>query len=136
MDLADDRSSTTVAFELASLEQLADPTAVFDQTKGWARSVGIVSDRPTYVITNAARRWDLDYGFHSGRHALVDSLVAIQARPEQAADRYLLIGTTDRDPMPIAERGWAFLPIDEAAEAAGWSLKHGESEPTERSDWP
>lgn len=135
----EDHGSTTVAFELAALERLRDPGEVFGQTRGWARSVGIVSDRPTYALTNAARAWGMDYGFHSGPRSLLESLLAIRAQPEQAADRYLLIGTDAVDADAVAERGWAFLEIEEAAEAAGWVLTAPDAvdEPDPADDgWP
>lgn len=121
----------TVAFSLDALEQLERPHAVFDQTQGWARSVGIVSDRPVHAQTSYARTHGLDYGFHSGPRTLRDSLSVIGARPEQEADRYLLIGTEDES-SAVEGIPWEFLSITEAAEAAGWTLDIQEP----HQDWP
>lgn len=131
---------TTVAFELAALKALADPAAVFKQTQQWARSVGIVSNDATYTATKFARDHGLDYGFHPGPRDVLDALVAVRAQPEHEADRYLLIGTEGINAEEVARRGWAFLPIEEAAEAADWQLAsdaHGSTqESNEHSGWP
>ena len=132
-----ERKQSTVAFELAALEHVAHPEAVFVQTQGWARSVGIVSDRPTHVITNFARQWGLDYGFTSGPRSLLDSLVRIRSQPEHAADRYILIGTDGIDDDAVGERGWDFLTLDDAAEAGGWELgREAPHEEEESRGWP
>lgn len=131
--------TTTVAFEVAALERLRAPGDVFEQTRGWARSVGLVSDRPTYVLTNFARDHGMDYGFHSGPRSLVESLPAIREQPEHEADRYLLIGTDAIDPEQVTERGWSFLFVEDAADAAGWELGASPTdEPNDaaRDGWP
>lgn len=112
----------TVAFTLASLEQLERPGLVFGETKGWARAVGIVSDRPVYAQTGFAREYGIDFGFHSGSHGLLESLTVIRQRPEQAADRYVLIGE-GLQAEQVTTRGWEHLELEEAAEATGWTLE-------------
>ena len=135
---ADGHGTTTVAFELAALQQLARPADAFSQTRGWAQAVGILSDRPPFVITKFARDHRIDYAFHSAHHDLLDSLVTTRLQPEHAADRYLLIGTDDIDEDEVAHRGWAFLAVESAAEAAHWPIgeptaPESESEP---DGWP
>ena len=136
----DQRGTTTVAFELAALESLQEPIDAFDQTRMWAHSVGVISDRPVHVITNFARRNGLDYGFTSGRHKILASLVAVRNQPEHYADRYVLIGTESITPAEVTERGWSFLPIEEAADAANWQLgtptTADDTESAEREGWP
>lgn len=122
----------TVGFTLAALERLKHPAAVFAQTRGWARSVGIVSDRPVPAQTGFARREGIDYGFHSGPRGLLESLPAVRVRPEHEADRYVLIGT-EEDPEAVAARGWEYLTIEAAAEAAAWRLH---SSADEDRGWP
>lgn len=124
--------SVTVAFQLAALERLADPNAVFEQTTGWASHVGILSDRPTHVITEFANDHHLDIGFHSGPRSLLESLPHARAQPELAAERYLLIGTDEVDREAVRDAGWAVLTVEEAAEAAGWELRRDDEddEPT------
>lgn len=132
----DEREQTTVAFELEALEQVADPPAAFVQTAGWARSVGLVSDRETPIQTKRAREWGVDYSFTSGPRSVLDSLVAIRQQPEHDADRYLLIGRDTIDVEAVSRRGWAFLPVDEAAEAGGWQLRSDDDGDGESRGWP
>lgn len=130
MDFID--TPVTVAFTLEALERVQDPESVFEQTSGWATSVGIVSDRPMHAQTSFARTNGLDYGFHSGPRSLRESLPVIGSRPEQAADRYLLIGTQG-DEAAVRGMPWEFLTVEEAADAAGWILK---SEDSTSQGWP
>ena len=132
MDAPSER--VTVAFTLDSLEQLQDPGAVFEQTRGWARSAGIVSDRPMHVQTGFARTHGIDYGFHSGPRGLQESLPVIRGRPEHEADRYLLIGD-DVDQAAVGP-GWEYLSIEAAAEATGWRLENDTTEPDADRGWP
>lgn len=132
MDPGADR--VTVAFSLAALEHLQDPGGVFQQTRGWARSVGVVSDRPMHAQTGFARQHGIDYGFHSGPRNLLESLPVIKGRPEQDAERYLLIGA-DVEQEAVASTGWEYLSIEEAAAAAEWSLSDTPAEDDSRG-WP
>lgn len=113
--------SVTVAFELAGLEQLAAPGEVYEQTAQWAAHVGILSDRPTHVVTGFAREHGLDLGFHSGPRDLLASLSKIRGQPELDADRYVLIGTEAVDEGAVSDAHWAFLDVGDAADAAGWA---------------
>lgn len=42
----------TLAFELKALKALADPNDVFNNARQWTEYVGVVSEKPTYVVTN------------------------------------------------------------------------------------
>lgn len=46
----------TLAFELDALQTLADPAAVFNDARQWTEYVGVVSEKPTYVVTNYTRK--------------------------------------------------------------------------------
>lgn len=115
--------AVTVAFELAALEQLVAPKTVFEQTAGWASHVGVLSDRPTHVITEFARRHRLDLGFHSGSRTLIESLGRVRAQPELVADRYVVIGTDAVDDDAVRQARWEFLDVEDAAAAAGWRIR-------------
>ena len=124
--------AVTVAFELAALEAIASPAVVFEQTHGWAAHVGIVSDRPTHAVTGFANTHGLDIGFHSGPRNVQASLTKVRNQPELEAERYVLIGTDERDPDLVRAAGWAFLTVEEAAAAANWSLS-GDDDATDSS---
>ena len=138
----DRAETTTLTFELAALRRTAAPARAFRSTRRWATNVGIVSDDPTYVVTNFARQEGIDLAFNSGRHGLYESLVRIRGQPEHEAERYVLVGTDEVDEESVRELGWEFVPIEETAEKAGWKLeepdKDGEDEEMgERRDgWP
>ncbi len=131
----------TLAFELEALKRLADPEAVFADARTWSEYVGVVSDKPTYVVTNFTRKNRIRQDFFSGPRGKAESLENVKRQFE--TDRHVLIGTTDGDDEAVAEEvGWEFLPVERAAEAAEWDL--GDPETTraeregddERDDWP
>ena len=115
--------TTTLTFELAALRRAADPARTFRSARAWATNVGIVSDEPTYVVTNFARQEGIELAFNSGRHDLYESLRYIRSQPEHDAERYVLVGTDAVDEEQVEERGWELVPIEEAAEKAGWKLE-------------
>jgi hypothetical protein len=139
MDAGDRSGTMTLAFELDALKALADPTAVFSDTRQWTKYVGVVSDQPTYVVTNYTRKHRVRQDFFSGPRGVVESLENVKRQFD--TDRHVFVGTTDEDQAAAEETGWEFLPIEQAAEAADWAL--GDDEPEEdpfeddgRDDWP
>lgn len=110
----------TLAFELSALQALANPQAVFMDARQWSQYVGVVSDEPTYVITNYTRKQRIRQDFFSGPQGKADSLDRLKAQFE--TDRHVFIGTTDDDREIAEENTWEFLPVEQAAEAAGWDL--------------
>ena len=139
MDGGDTSGTMTLAFELDAVKALADPTAVFSDARQWTEYVGVVSEQPTYVVTNYTRKHRIRQDFFSGPRGVVESLENVKRQFD--TDRHVLVGTTDEDRAAAEETGWEFLPIERAADAAGWAL--GDEEPEEdpfeddgRDDWP
>jgi len=135
----DGEGSMTLAFELSALKALADPGEVFTEARQWSRFVGVVSDEPTYVVTNFTRKRRIRQDFFSGPKGKGESLEAVKGQFD--TDRHVFIGTTDEDRALAEEYGWEFLPIEEAAAAADWALGEEEDEADEpvedqRDDWP
>ncbi|MFB6080565.1 MAG: hypothetical protein ABEJ81_06175 [Haloferacaceae archaeon] len=129
----------TLAFELEALKAVADPTAVFNDARRWTAYVGVVSEKPTYVVTNFTRRHRVRQDFFSGPQGVTESLENVRSQFD--TDRHVFVGTTDEDRGAAEDTGWEFLPVEEAAEAAGWGLADDEDEedPFEaevRDDWP
>ena len=134
----------TLAFELSALQALADPGEVFADARQWSRYVGVVSDEPTYVVTNFTRKRGIRQDFFSGPKGKGESLESVGRQFD--TDRHVFVGTDEGDEELAAEYGWELLPVEEAAEAAGWTLEaegeEGEAEtaaaPEEdrRDDWP
>jgi hypothetical protein len=129
----------TLAFELEALKALADPNAVFNDARQWTEYVGVVSDKPTYVVTNFTRKHRVRQDFFSGPRGVEESLENVKRQFD--TDRHVFVGTSDED-RDLADRTeWEYLPLEQAAEAAGWALA-GESEEDDpfetstRDDWP
>jgi hypothetical protein len=129
----------TLAFELSALQRLANPGEVFDGARRWTTYVGVVSDEPTYVVTNFTRKNRIRQDFFSGPRGKEDSLDSVKNQFD--TERYVLV--TDReDDRDLAERvGWEYLPVEQAAEAAEWELADpdgdaGDAGTETRDDWP
>jgi len=130
----------TLAFELSALKALADPEAVFDDARRWAKYVGVVSDEPTYVVTNFTRKNRVRQDFFSGPRGREESLESVSEQFD--TDRHVFVGTEAGD-ADLADRvDWEYLPVEDAADAADWTLAAADDddaatddEPA-RDDWP
>ena len=56
MDGGSGSGEMTLAFELEALQSLANPNVVFNDARQWTKYVGVVSEKPTYVVTNFTRK--------------------------------------------------------------------------------
>ncbi|MFB6164315.1 MAG: hypothetical protein ABEJ31_04075 [Haloarculaceae archaeon] len=131
-------SDMTLAFDLDALQQLAQPDAVFNDTRQWSEYVGVVSEQPTYVVTNFTRKHRIRQDFFSGPRGREESLSNVKAQFE--TERHVFVGTDDEDERLAEAVGWEYLDVEDAAAAAGWELGEPESpepEPEDsRDDWP
>ncbi|MFD1514906.1 DUF7124 domain-containing protein [Halomarina rubra] len=131
-------SDMTLAFELEALKQLRQPDAVFDDARTWTTYLGVVSEKPTYVVTNFTRKNRIRQDFFSGPRGKRESLENVKRQFE--TDRHVFVGVDEDDEQLAGEVDWEFLHVEAAAEAAGWEL--GENDPAttaggdERDDWP
>jgi hypothetical protein len=129
----------TLAFELSALRALADPNAVFNEARRWSEYVGVVSEEPTYVVTNFTRKRRIRQDFFSGPKGKGESLASV--REQFGTDRHVFVGTSDADRALAEEHGWEYLDVEDAAEAAEWALGEESAEETVveddgREDWP
>jgi hypothetical protein len=131
-------SDMTLAFELEALKQLAHPDTVFNDARQWSEYVGVVSEKPTYVVTNFTRKHRIRQDFFSGPRGREDSLENVKGQFD--TERHVFVGTSDEDAELAEAVGWEFLPLADAAEAADWELGEPESpdqqETETRDDWP
>ncbi|CCQ36068.1 uncharacterized protein Nmlp_1880 [Natronomonas moolapensis 8.8.11] len=132
-------SNMTLAFELEALKQLANPEAVFSDARSWSEYVGVISERPTYVVTNFTRKKRIRQDFFSGPRGREESLDNV--KDQFQTDRHVFVGQGEADEALAEAADWEFLPIDTAAEAAGWALATEEEEDEaadveRRDDWP
>ena len=128
----------TLAFELSALKALADPNAVFNNARQWTEYVGVVSEKPTYVVTNFTRKHRVRQDFFSGPRGVEESLENIKSQFD--TDRHVFVGV-DADDAALADAaGWEFLDVEDAAAAAGWTVGAAEestsADAQTRDDWP
>ncbi|QCJ46232.1 MULTISPECIES: DUF7124 domain-containing protein [Haloprofundus] len=129
----------TLAFELEALKRLADPNTVFNDARQWTKYVGVVSEKPTYVVTNFTRKERIRQDFFSGPRGVEESLENVKRQFD--TDRHVFVGTTEEDRELAEATDWEYLPLEQAAEAAGWDLAGDapEEDPFDgetRDDWP
>ncbi len=139
MDGGNDSGEMTLAFELSALQSLKDPGAVFADARQWTKYVGVVSEKPTYVVTNFTRKHRVRQDFFSGPRGVVESLENVAGQFD--TDRHVFIGIDDDDAAIAEETGWEYLPLENAASAADWELAESSADEdffTEetRDDWP
>ena len=132
-------SDMTLAFELEALKELASPESVFDDARGWTEYIGVVSEKPTYVVTNFTRKNRIRQDFFSGPRGKAESLVGVKDQFD--TDRYVFVGANEDDEELADEVGWEYLDVEEAAEAADWimasSADDGDDDAEQvRDDWP
>jgi hypothetical protein len=131
-------SDMTLAFELEALKQFAHPDAVFNDARQWSEYVGVVSEKPTYVVTNFTRKHRIRQDFFSGPRGREDSLENVKGQFD--TERHVFVGTSDEDAELAEGVGWEYLPLEDAAAAADWDLGEPESpdqqETETRDDWP
>ncbi|TQQ80062.1 DUF7124 domain-containing protein [Halonotius roseus] len=135
----DGSGDMTLAFELAALQSLADPGAVITDARQWTEYVGVVSEKPTYVVTNFTRKHRVRQDFFSGPRGVGESLDNVADQFE--TERHVFVGTSDDDKAIADDAGWEYLPLAEAAEAAEWELASESAdeellEGETREDWP
>ncbi|RQG89909.1 hypothetical protein EA462_07815 [Natrarchaeobius halalkaliphilus] len=132
-------SDMTLAFELEALTELASPESVFEDARGWSEYIGVVSEKPTYVVTNFTRKNRIRQDFFSGPRGKAESLEGVKDQFD--TERYVFIGAGEDDSDLAEDVGWEYLGIEDAAESADWVLatsvdsEDEDSDPV-RDDWP
>lgn len=129
----------TLAFELEALKRLARPEEVFSDARTWSEYVGVVSEKPTYVVTNFTRKNRIRQDFFSGPRGRKESLENVKAQFD--TDRHVFLGVDDEDAALAETVDWEYLDLEQAADAAGWELGDPEAAAEdavaeERDDWP
>jgi len=131
-------SDMTLAFDLNALKQLAQPDAVFNDARQWSEYVGVVSEKPTYVVTNFTRKHRIRQDFFSGPRGREESLGNVKKQFD--TERHVFVSTTDEDADLAEAAGWEYLTVEDAAEAADWELGEPEAPDQQvedsRDDWP
>ncbi|EMA59280.1 DUF7124 domain-containing protein [Halorubrum lipolyticum] len=124
VDDSDDRTGeVTLVFSLGAARRLADPQRAIADAREWSRHVGIVANDADAVdrfvreagVENdyALRNWD-KWGTLGDIHEGTD------------APRAVFVGTGAGNRRVATHVGFEYLPIDEAAEKADWTLSEPE----------
>ena len=138
----------TLAFDLEALKELAYPDSVFTDARQWSEYVGVISEQPTYVVTNFTRKHRIRQDFFSGPRGRRESLENVKEQFD--TDRHVFVGSGEADAELAESSGWEFLPVENAAEAADWELgepqtpdeaaagdsEDGDDGAEQRDDWP
>lgn len=109
----------TLAFTLDALEEFAHPRAVFADARRWSRHVGVVGDDPT-AVSAYVERHGLQQDYELGTFEIYSVLSKLKW--EADTDRYVLVGSNEEDEALADYVGWEYVPVQDAAEAAGWLL--------------
>ena len=64
------QGTMTLAFELSALKGLRSPKEVFEGARAWSKYVGVITDEPTYVVTNYTRKKRIRQDFFKLRQDL------------------------------------------------------------------
>lgn len=131
-------SDMTLAFELKALKELQSPDTVFTDARQWTNYVGVISDKPTYVVTNFTRKHRIRQDFFSGPRGRQESLENIKDQFD--SERYVFVGIDDEDEAVAESTDWEYVDLETAADAADWEIATTQ-EPTQieeepREDWP
>jgi hypothetical protein len=131
-------SDMTLAFDLEALKALAHPDAVFSDARQWSEYVGVVSEKPTYVVTNFTRKHRIRQDFFSGPRGREESLANVAE--QFGTERHVFVGTEAEDAELADRSDWEYVDVEAAAEAADWELGDAEAPTgttdTSRDDWP
>lgn len=134
----------TLAVSLSALKRLENTTKAFNEAVEWSTYVGVVSDRSQPVVMNYTRKHRLPKNFVSRpegeKQRTLEDIKHVSSKYEET-DRYVFVGTSDADRRIAEEADWEYVPLEKAAEAAGWriSSKSGSVpvvEEDKRNDWP
>lgn len=119
----EDPDEMTMAVTYRAAKRLAHPASAFADAGAWADWIGIVGRVDTPVINRFQRQHGVDADFFSGTGTDPgERLAEIGARSMFYAKRMVVVGVAGEDERVAAAADWEFVPLDEAAEKAGWTL--------------
>ncbi len=115
----------TTAFTYGALGRLKHLQTALADANGWSDWIGIVGDVPAHVITTFQRENGVDADFFNGAGAgPAERLADIDRSSMFFAERMVVIGLPGEEWF-AEEAGWEFVPLETAAEGAGWELRDG-----------
>lgn len=116
----------TLAFEVGALDEFLDPRSVVADAGRWSRHIGIIGTDQR-AVARYVDRYDLRQDFELG--SLDRRSVLSKLRWEADTPRFVFVGTTPTDRALAEHVGWEYLPVEEAAAKADWTLAADASVP-------
>jgi hypothetical protein len=108
----------TLAFELASLQQVREPQTVVVDARRWARNVGLVS-----TDSDATHAFSAEYLVRRDFQMAPTPANFQHLRNRFTTERHVLVGEAPDRPDDLPQHHWEYLPLADAARAAGWELE-------------
>lgn len=133
-------ATLVLAFDLAALRRLADPAGAVADATDWSRAVGVVSEKPAHVVSKFTRDRGIVQDFEPGPEPPGEALAHVREHYDAGRYAYVGVGPSHRETARSAD--WEFVPVEEAAASAGWTVVADETadEPTRTEtatdDWP
>ena len=115
----------TLVFGLGALRRLSDPRTAVAEAESWTAALGAAAEDDDELRTFLDRE-NVEPGFVPGERGLIGGLVTVRQRV--TTDRHVFVGATEEARAMAESVGWEYLPVEEAAEKAGWGLVESESE--------
>lgn len=109
----------TLAFGLAAIDEFATPQDVFTDARRWSRYVGVVADDP-HAVASYVQEHGLQQDFELGDFD--KQSVLSKLKWEADTDRYVFVGASKENRALADHVGWEYVPVEEAAEKADWTL--------------
>jgi hypothetical protein len=116
-------SEMTMAFSYRAMRRLKNVHAALADAENWTDYLGIVGDVDATVINKYQRENVLDLDFFNGSGTgPAERLAAVGPNSMFYAERMVLVGVDEREQAWAQEADWEFVPLETAAEEAGWEL--------------
>ncbi|QKY19023.1 hypothetical protein B4589_001030 [Halolamina sp. CBA1230] len=113
----------TMAFSYRAIRRFENVHAVLADAENWTDYLGIVGDVDATVINKYQRDNTLDLDFFNGSGTgPAERLDAVGPNSMFYAERMVLVGVDEREQAWAQEADWEFVPLETAAEEAGWAL--------------
>lgn len=116
-------SDMTMALSYRAIRRLKNVHAALADAENWTDYLGIVGDVDATVINKYQRENVLDLDFFNGSGTgPAERLAAVGPNSMFYAERMVLVGVDEREQAWAQEADWEFVPLETAAEEAGWEL--------------
>ncbi|MFC4247004.1 hypothetical protein ACFOZ7_08325 [Natribaculum luteum] len=118
-----DADEMTMALTYDAIRGVEDPRYVIASAREWADWIGIVGEVSTPTIQKFQRDVGIDVDFFGGSATgPAERLADVDRRSMFYAERMVVVGPED-DAWIAKAADWEFVPLEEAAEKAGWELE-------------